>query len=59
VSSNPGKNGARYTLTSASNVTSPSGPVVQVYVGFEDYSAIKLLPGLAITRETTWISFPR
>lgn len=56
---NPGRSGSKYSLTSASNVTSPDGPVLTVYVGFADYAAIKMLPNLCSLPTNTFLSFPR
>ena len=59
ISANPGKYGKMYRLTSASSVVSSSGKVIRVYVGFDDYAAIKLITGLATSLDTTYLSYPQ
>ena len=50
--------GMKYRLTSSSNMTAQNGITIYVHIGFEDYHAIKLKPGLAMDLTSTFISFP-
>ncbi len=52
----PGDLDVSYTLTSSSIVSSDNGPIIEIYLSLDDLNQIKIVPQLAISESTTYIS---